>query len=118
MVMEVRPLPPARRHPPHVAPNGGRKLGLTFESATAAVSWRASCPASFAFEPLSARSVGDALRPSILESLGVRFVRLRSEDVERDLASALARDLRYFQRWDWDYRSHSGEPGGETAPLP
>jgi hypothetical protein len=25
-------------------------------------------------------------------------------------------DLQYFQRWDWDYRSHSGEPGGEIAP--
>lgn len=25
-------------------------------------------------------------------------------------------DLRYFQRWDWDFRSHSGEPGGEIAP--
>jgi hypothetical protein len=27
-------------------------------------------------------------------------------------------DLRYFRRWDWDYRSHSGEPGGEIAPTP
>ena len=27
-------------------------------------------------------------------------------------------DLQYFQRWDWDYRSHSGEPGGEIAPSP
>jgi hypothetical protein len=27
-------------------------------------------------------------------------------------------DLRYFKRWDWDYRSHSGEPGGEVAPVP
>ncbi len=27
-------------------------------------------------------------------------------------------ELRFFQRWDWDYRSHSGEPGGEIAPSP
>ncbi len=27
-------------------------------------------------------------------------------------------DLRFFKRWDWDYRSHSGEPGGELAPTP
>jgi hypothetical protein len=27
-------------------------------------------------------------------------------------------ELRFFQRWDWDYRSHSGEPGGKIAPLP
>ncbi len=27
-------------------------------------------------------------------------------------------DLQYFQRWDWDYRSHSGEPGGGIAPSP
>ncbi len=27
-------------------------------------------------------------------------------------------DLQYFQRWDWDYRSHSGDPGGEIAPSP
>ncbi len=27
-------------------------------------------------------------------------------------------DLQYFLRWDWDYRSYSGEPGGETAPSP
>ena len=27
-------------------------------------------------------------------------------------------DLRYFKRWDWDYRSHSGEPGGEIASAP
>lgn len=26
-------------------------------------------------------------------------------------------DLRFFKRWDWDYRSHSGEPGGEVAPV-
>lgn len=26
-------------------------------------------------------------------------------------------DLQYFQRWDWDYRSHSGEPGGDIAPT-
>ncbi len=26
-------------------------------------------------------------------------------------------DLRFFKRWDWDYRSHSGEPGGEIAPA-
>jgi hypothetical protein len=26
-------------------------------------------------------------------------------------------DLRFFKRWDWDYRSHSGEPGGEVAPT-
>jgi hypothetical protein len=25
-------------------------------------------------------------------------------------------DLRFFKRWDWDYRSHSGEPGGDVAP--
>jgi hypothetical protein len=25
-------------------------------------------------------------------------------------------DLQYFRRWDWDYRSHSGEPGGDIAP--
>ena len=27
-------------------------------------------------------------------------------------------DLQYFQRWDWDYRSHSGEPGGDIARSP
>lgn len=27
-------------------------------------------------------------------------------------------DLRFFKRWDWDYRSYSGEPGGELAPKP
>lgn len=27
-------------------------------------------------------------------------------------------DLRFFRRWDWDYRSYSGEPGGEVAPTP
>jgi hypothetical protein len=27
-------------------------------------------------------------------------------------------DLQYFQRWDWDYRSYSGEPGGAVAPSP
>ncbi|MEY2931674.1 MAG: hypothetical protein RL033_2423, partial [Pseudomonadota bacterium] len=27
-------------------------------------------------------------------------------------------DLHFFQRWDWDYRSHSGEPGGKVAPVP
>jgi hypothetical protein len=27
-------------------------------------------------------------------------------------------DLQFFQRWDWDYRSYSGEPGGEIARLP
>ncbi len=27
-------------------------------------------------------------------------------------------DLRFFKRWDWDYRSHSGEPGGEVVALP
>ncbi|HMJ10177.1 MAG TPA: hypothetical protein VK524_02170 [Polyangiaceae bacterium] len=27
-------------------------------------------------------------------------------------------DLRYFQRWDWDFRTHSGEPGGEIVPSP
>jgi hypothetical protein len=27
-------------------------------------------------------------------------------------------DLRFFKRWDWDYRSHSGEPGGEIVALP
>jgi hypothetical protein len=27
-------------------------------------------------------------------------------------------DLRFFKRWDWDYRSHSGEPGGDVAPTP
>ncbi len=27
-------------------------------------------------------------------------------------------DLQYFQRWDWDYRSHSGEPGGDIARRP
>jgi hypothetical protein len=27
-------------------------------------------------------------------------------------------DLHFFKRWDWDYRSHSGEPGGEVVPLP
>lgn len=27
-------------------------------------------------------------------------------------------DLQFFQRWDWDYRSHSGEPGGMIAPSP
>jgi hypothetical protein len=27
-------------------------------------------------------------------------------------------DLQYFQRWDWDYRSHSGEPGGEIVRSP
>jgi hypothetical protein len=25
-------------------------------------------------------------------------------------------DLRFFKRWDWDYRSHSGEPGGDVVP--
>lgn len=25
-------------------------------------------------------------------------------------------DLRFFKRWDWDYRSHSGDPGGDLAP--
>lgn len=27
-------------------------------------------------------------------------------------------ELRFFRRWDWDYRSHSGEPGGKIAPSP
>jgi hypothetical protein len=27
-------------------------------------------------------------------------------------------DLQFFRRWDWDYRSYSGEPGGEIARLP
>jgi hypothetical protein len=27
-------------------------------------------------------------------------------------------DLQYFQRWDWDYRSHSSEPGGEIVRTP
>ena len=27
-------------------------------------------------------------------------------------------DLQYFQRWDWDYRSHSGDPGGDIARRP
>lgn len=27
-------------------------------------------------------------------------------------------DLRFFKRWDWDYRSHSGEPGGDVVALP
>jgi hypothetical protein len=26
-------------------------------------------------------------------------------------------DLRSFKRWDWDYRSLGGEPGGEIAPT-
>jgi len=26
-------------------------------------------------------------------------------------------DLHFFKRWDWDYRSYSGEPGGETVPT-
>jgi hypothetical protein len=26
-------------------------------------------------------------------------------------------DLRFFKRWDWDYRSHSGEPGGDVVPA-
>ena len=26
-------------------------------------------------------------------------------------------DLRFFKRWDWDYRSHSGEPGGDIVPA-
>jgi hypothetical protein len=41
--------------------------------------------------------------------------------VDHDLVSetqfTLA-DLQYFRRWDWDYRSHSGEPGGEIARTP
>lgn len=31
-------------------------------------------------------------------------------------ASFSLADLQYFRRWDWDYRSHSGEPGGDIAP--
>jgi hypothetical protein len=27
-------------------------------------------------------------------------------------------DLRFFKRWDWDYRTYSGEPGGDVAPTP
>ena len=27
-------------------------------------------------------------------------------------------DVQFFQRWDWDYRSYSGEPGGAIAPSP
>jgi len=26
-------------------------------------------------------------------------------------------DLRFFKRWDWDYRSLSGEPGGDVVPT-
>ncbi len=33
-------------------------------------------------------------------------------------ASFTLADLHYFQRWDWDYRSHSGEPGGDIAATP
>jgi hypothetical protein len=43
------------------------------------------------------------------------------EVVNHDLVSEAAftlDDLQYFQRWDWDYRSHSGEPGGKIVSSP
>lgn len=43
------------------------------------------------------------------------------EAVDHALVSEAAftlAELQYFQRWDWDHRSHSGEPGGEIARSP
>lgn len=27
-------------------------------------------------------------------------------------------DLQFYRRWDWDFRTYSGEPGGTIVPLP
>ncbi len=56
-----------------------------------------------------AKAIADAL--TSCEGIVVEDHQLVSE------AEFTLEDLRFFKRWDWDYRSHSGEPGGEIVPL-
>jgi very-short-patch-repair endonuclease len=61
------------------------------------------------------REETDALRQAILEGLGVRFVRLRSEDVERDLESALERIRRALPSPALRGRGAGGEASRDDA---
>jgi hypothetical protein len=99
----------------------------------ASVAWTGGAVAKTDARVIIARAVAAAketLAATAIEADLVRSTRLIAdalgacdgiEVVDHALVSEAAftlADLHYFRRWDWDYRSHSGEPGGEIAPSP
>ena len=91
------------------------------EECSADESYKVALRVSATKETLAAKSVETELARTTKQIADALDACDGIEVVDHALVSEAAftlADLRYFQRWDRDYRSHSGEPGGDIASSP